>query len=327
MSRLWRIELLHNEQIGDSFLVMAEVRHRESSPPVFIDLEKSHDDLPPKADKNPKKAILFSLLLPGLGQWYNAQVLKSILVFCLFFIFTGGSVFYVSLQLVFMLFEFILLGFSLLWETASKPCSDPTAADSLYCTIASYSQAAGTFSKSTASDAMTRITFPAPPLTSTLLRVCNAFLDNFFIALGILLVFIGVYCWQIYDAYSTSRNINNGKTVILRSRKKQVVQIITVNFLPYVLLLLPIPYISTIVAVVFSSSDTITDLIDHVGRKKHQQNNKQSHTSPKTIIWRQLKGLVVNQLYDFLFYSVIILFVLVYVIWYLVLIVMWAWPN
>lgn len=280
--------------------------------------------------RNPKLAVALSVFIPGLGQAYNAQVMKGIIVFLFFFVITGASllyslVFVISLllgllfqtgeTLLMLFFDILLSPFSNCDTNSSTLCSTLIFLhDKLHSQI--------TTTKALFDHILERLLhFPTPPFTRTIWNLFDdILLDHFFIAASLIgLFFIGTYTYQLYDAYITSKKLNNGTLVILRSRKKQIVQIFTVNIVPYILLLLPIPYVSTFVDVCFSSSKTIENLIDHMGKNS----SGDVTISAKKIVWEQLKSLIINKTIEFLTYSLLVLTLIVYFLWYAIRIGFW----
>lgn len=282
---------------------------------LLEDEENQDEILEPKHQtfKNPKKALLCSVLLPGLGQLYNSQVTKSLLVFILFFIITGGSAFYFFLQLGLFLLSKSMNLIGSFWATISLSFGEYFGQiffffEYIFDTLGYYMHLI-----------VTKISFPPPPLTSTIWRLTNYLIDNIFFGFLFILILIGVYLLQAFDAFRSAKMINNREIIIIRSRRKQFIRIFTINFLPYVLLLLPIPYVNVIVYVCFSSSETITELIDAVGNTKKNGEG----ISAKHVIYNQLKGIALTQMTEFVYYSAIILFLVVYVVWYLIVIILW----
>jgi len=64
--------------------------------PLSVNAQGDTDstDVSPVAGKSPRKAMILSAVLPGMGQWYNDQKIKSILVFGTEIGLIGGSVYY-----------------------------------------------------------------------------------------------------------------------------------------------------------------------------------------------------------------------------------------
>jgi hypothetical protein len=66
-------------------LCLSEARAQESADSLMI---------PPPRTKSPKVAVIRSAVLPGWGQWYNEQKLKSLLVFGAEAALIGNAVYY-----------------------------------------------------------------------------------------------------------------------------------------------------------------------------------------------------------------------------------------
>lgn len=47
---------------------------------IYAQSDTDSTDVSPEAGKSPRKAMILSAILPGMGQWYNDQKIKAVLV-------------------------------------------------------------------------------------------------------------------------------------------------------------------------------------------------------------------------------------------------------
>ena len=256
-------------------------------------------------------AALLSALIPGLGQFYNYQIMKFLIFNITLFFFVGGSILTIVFYTIYYLFELIF--FRLYNLTLGWMLSLLNDCTNVFCTTLFTFENYRVKIMATIFSIVT--SFPAPPLSGWVTHI----LLNYSTAVTYL--FIGgmviIYLFQIYDAFSVAGYINSGKLKIKYSRKRQFVQLSTENILPYLFLLLPIPYVNLVVQFLFCSSSTITEFLDYLSA----EDNK--HLDKSQLVKNHVKQVFFYTSMQFALYSGLYVLAAIYLLIYIFLIIFW----
>ena len=261
-------------------------------------------------------ASMLSLFVPGAGQFYNYQVAKSLYVFFFFLLSFGITLVHFLLFTLLPLVRKYLL-------VVSSPLLDQTRRVTNLLPSRSSSPLSIGFEEAL-------LSFPAPPLSHTLLLILDHLLQHrLLVAATLLLVLIVSHALQIVDAYRTGRLIEEGKQPITHSRKQQLLRILALTFLPYLLMILPIPGAAYLGGIFFESlSASLEQFLDGTGTRTSkgcpEDGSLPMDGASSFSAWNELKRIVLAKTLEFVQYSILILLVVLYCLWYSSLIACWV---
>lgn len=158
--------------------------------------------------------------------------------------------------------------------------------------------------------------FPLPPLSYAAVTLLTAAygMGGWLLAL-LALSSACFYVLQAFHAYQCAVEVNRRPETVQHPRLIQLVSLLATTVLPYILVLLPIPGSTEIVALCFCSNETIAALLESV---------RTSTLPPSVIVTRHIKAVAMTMVYQFVVYSLLLLAAIVYAGVYAVRILLWA---